>query len=78
MYFHIEKHIAVPQKVGRPNIYPFDEMEVGDSFVVHADIAKQATMAAYRYAFNKRKRGEHRAFVTRKIDDNNTRIWRSE
>lgn len=62
----VEKGIPVPRK------YPFDEMEVGDSFAVPPDIHRTTVaIAALRYG---RKHGVK--FVIRMMDDRTHRCWR--
>ena len=75
--FTIEKNVPLvelgPQ--GWNCKYPFDAMEVGDSFVV-GDTAKQAN-AARSYASHRRKSGKTEAwFTVRKTPDGCYRCWR--
>lgn len=68
----IDKNIPIP-KTGTKSIYPFAEMEVGDSFSV--DISQQAGVKSSSYAFGNRQT-PIRKFTTRKINENEARIWR--
>lgn len=71
--FKIEKNVAFPALGGRGSKkYPFDEMQVGDSFLAQVK-ADRLSNAAASYA---RYHGSGIKFATRKIDDDNTRIWR--
>ena len=57
-----------------PNRYPFDEMEVGDSFALPPGVARNTvSVAAGRY-------GEKHAmkFTVRRMDDKTLRCWRVE
>lgn len=69
----IDKKIAIPTikpSTGRPLIYPWLEMGVGDSFLVSGvkpqSIRIQASMAGMRY---------HRKFTCREMDKG-IRVWR--
>jgi hypothetical protein len=65
----IDKNIAFPTTARTS--YPFDEMEVGDSFVV-IDQAKfeGARVAAYNHGVRKEKK-----FASRRVTEG-VRIWR--
>lgn len=66
--YQIEKNIPVAGK------YPFEKMEVGDSFYVEGDKKAKANlrMAAFTYRKNANVK-----FAT-KSDDKGIRIWRTE
>jgi hypothetical protein len=69
----IEKDIPLPEakKVGKPSLYPFEQMEVGDSFF----IAKpKNTMSAATYAYGK-KAGKK--FTVVEVEGG-SRIWRTK
>jgi len=69
----IEKKIPMPKSDrGRPYKYPFEQMEVGDSFFVPKDEAEKARNSALQYA-----RREGKIFHTRKENDG-ARIWRTK
>ena len=70
MYF-IEKGIVVPKRWGSK--YPFEEMEVGDSFFAKANSGSLLTMAKY---FIKKNKNDWK-FVSRKEGDG-VRIWRTK
>jgi hypothetical protein len=57
---------------GPVNIYPWEDMEVGDSFVVPFDQARKVRSAMYL----QNRRGE-KFFVSAREGDN-VRIWRRE
>lgn len=65
----IDAHFPIPKGNGRPRIYPFPDMRVGDSFEVEGS-SHQISAAARHYS---RKTG--RKFVTRS-GNNRTRCWR--
>ena len=67
----IEKNIPISND-GRLCKYPFDQMEVGDSFFVPKDEAEKARSSAWKYAKRKGMR-----FETRKEKDG-ARIWRTK
>ena len=56
--------------VGRPRLYPFPAMKVGDSFLVGRDKAYSAARAAYNYGVKTRRR-----FSAARVDGG-ARIWR--
>lgn len=66
----IEKGIPIPEPIGHTSIYPFAEMEVGDSFVAPVGRGRAAASAHY---WGKKL---NRRFTCRIIDRNSTRIWR--
>ena len=69
--YEIESDIPLPTH--QRSIYPFQQMQVGDSFLVLADDARRAQTAAYNWAKVNGKK-----FTTRRIsDEGNVRIWRS-
>lgn len=69
----IEKNISVPaaQNVGRPRIYPFAEMEIGDSFLLPTAEKDRVGQAAK--AWKARHGGWN--YRTRVLDEG-IRIWR--
>lgn len=75
MAFKIEKGIPIPDKkdgCGRPSIYPFQEMEVGDSFPISSTDAKKVSNAARTFG---QRHGK--LFIVRK-DGRRHRVWRTK
>lgn len=69
--YKIQKNIPIPPKVvGRKNPYPFDDMEVGDSFSVPLNKYKAVT-----YAINRHQKVSNMKF-TRRALSNEVRVWR--
>lgn len=73
----IEKNIPIPSprnplSMGRPRIYPFHVMEVGDSFAVIMKKKNAVAATANRYGKNNNMK-----FATRKMDDGTIRVWRT-
>lgn len=68
MEFKIEKGVPVqkPDPGGAPRLYPFAEMEVGDSFVGPKKAAGATSGASKRFSMK---------FISRKEGDG-VRIWR--
>jgi hypothetical protein len=62
----VEKNIPLPLK------FPFDKMEVGDSFVITTK-RQTASVAARRYGDKHGMR-----FITRKMPDGTIRCWRTQ
>jgi hypothetical protein len=70
----IEKNVPVPSSTaqrGRPAVYPFKQMHVGDSFVVPKDRA-----TALRCRVGKAAQQYGIKLVTRKQPDGSLRCWR--
>jgi hypothetical protein len=61
----------IDKDVPIPSYYPFEKMEVGDSFVSTATKRHSLSVAMLRYS---RKTGKK--FVSRTIDDGSIRVWR--
>jgi hypothetical protein len=55
-----------------PNRFPFDKMEVGDSFVITTK-RQTASVAARRYGDKHNMR-----FITRQMPDGTIRCWRTQ
>lgn len=70
----IEKNIPMPSvgARGRQKTYPFDEMEVGDSFYVEDRTTSQISSLAYNW---KQRHGSNSKFVV-KQEGPGARIWR--
>lgn len=68
----IDKNIPVPpsRRGSGKSVYPFDKMELGDSFFVPKK--KQSIMAAYARVVGKRKGMK---FITR-VEADGVRVWR--
>jgi len=71
--YTVVSSVKMPEyrNAGRPNKYPFKEMEKGQSFVVSLKEYFSARSAAYTFGFRHRKK-----FSARKIGDH-ARIWRT-
>lgn len=65
MDFKIEKNIPFPSQAA---VYPFDQMEVGDSFVAPLKVM------AHAYSYAKKNKGVK--FAKRNMSDEMIRIWR--
>jgi len=75
MTFEIEKNVPMPKESpnkGRPRIYPFPEMEVGDSFVVEIEDCKLLRSAAT--AYSRKYGGTFTVRTDRKTQE--VRCWR--
>lgn len=66
---NIESGVPLPSSVK----YPFDKLEVGDSFLVPISKRTSTSSAATKYG-----QRTNTKFVIRKVDDNNIRVWRTE
>jgi hypothetical protein len=84
--FDVIKNCPAPTPLygrGRPNLYPFHQMEVGDAFDAPRDLGKQRGGTDRRQnninncTVNFRKNHNPDArFTTRLIDENTVRCWR--
>ena len=77
--FKIEKNIPVPEKRGKC-MYPFEKMEVGDSFVYSRVYSRLLHFKASNAARNWKNKSPIKGvsnwvFTTRKVEDS-IRIWR--
>jgi len=75
MTFEIEKNVPMPEaspNKGRPRVYPFPEMEVGDSFVVEIEDSKLLRSAAG--AYSRKYGGTFTVRIDRKTQE--VRCWR--
>jgi len=72
--FTIEKGVPVPKQVGagRKNKYPFDALEVGDSFFV-----KDTKVKAISKTCSNHGKRLSRKFASRTVDGG-VRVWRTE
>jgi len=70
--YRIQKNIPIPAKksAGRKQVYPFEKMEVGDSFAIPLSKAKSAAAIMVKYA----KRTGMK--FTKRLLDKEVRIWR--
>ena len=72
--YRIEKDIPMASKFTQPVKYPFDQMEVGDSFAFdYEEEEKRVSANAYNY---RKKTGKR--FTVRKISETEGRCWRVE
>lgn len=76
--YTIESNIPLPKRCcpngGRKLIYPFDKMNIGDSFFI-SDKSKMRVVAQSACSYQRRHKGYK--FVTR-AENNGLRIWRVE
>lgn len=71
----IEKNVLIPKKTTCKK-YPFEEMEVGDSFII-GDYTRELMSKYFNAANNWSKKGKYGyKFSVRKTDDCKVRIWR--
>lgn len=69
----IDRNIPIPAEArGRPNRYPFNQMNVGDSFAFPADIKTATAHAAARHHSRAGMR-----FIARKQPGGGYRCWRT-
>lgn len=70
----VESTVNIPQGTGRgrPSVYPFERMDVGDSFLVPSDRGMKARLAASAW-----KRNHSGWDYTSRQDVDGVRIWRT-
>jgi len=72
----IKKNIPIPTaRRGEINC-PFGIMEIGDSFTVNTERERGLVMSAWNYYVKRFKNGKNKKFTSRKVSDNEYRIWR--
>ena len=74
--FTVEKGFEIPPNYGRKHKYPFESMEVGDSFMFPAELAKNISQAVK--VFCKKHPGNKFTVRTRDIAPGQGRVWRTE
>ena len=66
--------LPIDKAIPLPSRFPFEQMEVGDSFAIPPDVQRTtASVAAARYGS---KHGMK--FITRKMPDGTIRCWRTQ
>lgn len=76
--FTIEKNVPIPSgagKRGRAPIYPFRQMEVGDSFFVESEVDSKVQSTLTNAAFSISKSDASFRFSVRRVDGG-YRVWR--
>lgn len=74
MAYTIIKGVPIPPKdLRKVSLYPWDRMEVGDSFIVEAE-----RRGRVREAIRKRHRQGAERYRTKVLDDGTMQIWRVE
>lgn len=71
--FKVDKGIAIPQsKSDSASKYPFNTMEIGDSFVFDTIDSGKVYVASR----SDKLRKQNKRFMARKLNDGKSRIWR--
>lgn len=74
MTLTIDKGIPIPKPYGwRAKLYPFEEMEIGDSFLVPLDAGKSPSGI---YAVISQAKKRHRINLTSARVEGGLRVWR--
>ena len=71
--YRVEQGVEIPPAQNIRLKYPFNVMQIGDSF--SCDIKDRGTIEAYSHSYGKRHKMK---FVTRSIDEKTGRLWRIE
>lgn len=68
----VDKNITLPKpfRPGKPPIYPWEDMEIGDSFVAPSKVKSSVVAANRRHSPMK--------FTCRDMGDGKFRVWRIE
>lgn len=77
MEVKIEKGIPIPKTRGRKNEYPFNEMEVGDSFFIDGDDKEASRVRVSFCQMKRRNKNFKKKFTVRKVEGG-FRCWRFE
>lgn len=71
--FKIEKTIPIPKaSKGRPSLYPWSELQVGDSFYIPHQNSPYTMLRGYNLKKSKKKQIK----IRRKLEGTGQRIWR--
>jgi hypothetical protein len=70
----IEKGIPIPEGHFKEKKYPFFKMEVGDSFSV--ELSKAASLRNLLQQY--KNKNPSKSFITRTVDNNMIRCWRTK
>jgi len=76
--YEIERDVPIPKgrRPGPPKIYPIQEMEIGDSFLIpNEDVRGRKSVT--QFVVPQAKRYGYR-LTTRKLSDGGFRVWRVE
>ena len=74
MRITIEQNVPIPaRKHGRPSMYPFAGLGVGDSFFVDGGVARNL----YGHISHMKRKFPDRVFAIRKVEGG-VRVWRTE
>ena len=76
MEFKIEKNIPLNDRRSLIIKHPFNEMSIGDSFIIGDYSSKNMQKFSNRARYWARRKKNGYVFSTRKTDDNKIRIWR--
>ena len=80
MSYEISKEFAIPGdyiKKSKPRKYPFERMNIGDSFLIEEySSSKMRSALSSAYAYRKIHNKPDFEVVARKTDDGGIRIWR--
>lgn len=71
MAFDVEKNVPMPEERATRTLYPFRNMEVGDSFLVPQGAPQRVNAAVYQE--NKKRDGVK--YTQRKVEGG-VRVWR--
>ena len=66
--------LPIDKAIPIPNRFPFDKMEVGDSFAIPADVPRTTVNVAARRYGDK----HNMKFITRQMPDGTIRCWRTQ
>lgn len=72
--YKIEKHVPAPEDLGGMKKYPFDDMEIGDSFFVPNGKVRNIKQQVQYYQNKTEKR---KRFAVREVEGG-VRVWRVE
>lgn len=76
MKYIIEKNIPIPDKSNRK--YPWDKMEVGDSFLINEYSPAKLNNVMSSSKMYASLRNLDVKFVARKVGENQIRVWRTK
>lgn len=71
---NIESDVPIPERSFYASKYPVNRMDVGDSFAFDPDKFRGAQSAIAR----EEKRSPGKKFITRKVNETESRTWRTK
>lgn len=76
MKIRINKNVEVPKERAKSTTYPFEAMDIGDSFIAGEYSADKMSSISALISYYTKKDGSKK-FIQRKTDSGYIRVWRT-